>query len=64
VIWNGAPRYVLIDDQGQWHALLLDEMLVRPFGGPLALNRKRVRIVGERVHAPSGGVRILSITLE
>jgi hypothetical protein len=64
VVWNGAPRYVLVDDQGQWIELLLDETLVRPFGGPLAFNRKRVRIEGESVHAPSGGVRVLSISFE
>ena len=64
VVWNGEPRYVLVDDQGRWIELLLDEALVRPFGGPLAFNRKRVRIEGERVHAPSGGVRVLSISFE
>jgi hypothetical protein len=55
---------VLVDDQGQWMELLLDETLVRPFGGPRAFNRKRVRIEGESVHAPSRGVRVLSISLE
>ena len=40
------PLYVLIDDQGVTTRLLLDENLMRPLGGPLALNRKRVRITG------------------
>jgi hypothetical protein len=64
VIWENAPpdptrgavveggaRYVLIDDQGQWIELLLDETLIE--GGPLAFNRKRVRIEGAGVDAPS-----------
>jgi hypothetical protein len=38
---------VLIDAQGQWTALVLDESRVRPFGGLLTLNRTRVTIVGE-----------------
>lgn len=45
-----AIRYVLIDDRGEWTDLVLDEDLVRPFGGPLAFNRKRVKIVGESVN--------------
>lgn len=64
VIWNGGPQYVLIDDQGRWTRLLLDEVLTRPFGGPLAFNRKRVKIVGEKVSAPPGAVRVLSIGFE
>jgi len=42
-------KYLLIDDQGEWVELLLDGELVRPFGGPLALNRKRVTVVGRMV---------------
>lgn len=64
IIWNGGSRYVLIDTQGQWTELVLDEDRVKPFGGPLALNRKRVKIVGERVSAPPGAVRVLSIELQ
>ena len=64
VIWNGEPRYVLIDDQGQWIELLLDEAAVKPLGGPLSFNRQRVKIEGEKVDAPSGRVRVLSISIE
>jgi M6 family metalloprotease-like protein len=54
VIWGDGPpgsnitdaRPVLIDDQGRWTGLLLDEGLVRPSGGILAFDRKRVTIVG------------------
>ena len=44
-----APKisYGLTDDQGQYHELLLDPALMKPLGGPVALNRKRVTVVGE-----------------
>lgn len=64
VIWNDKTRYFLTDDQGQWTELLLDEGLTKPFGGPLAFNRKRVTIVGERVTALPGIVRVISIAFE
>jgi hypothetical protein len=64
IIWNGGPRYVLIDAQGRWTELVLDESRMKPLGGPLALNRKRVTIVGERVSAPPGALRVVSIELE
>ena len=64
VIWNHRTHYFLTDDQGQWTELLLDEEMVKPFGGPLAFNRKRVKIAGERVAAPPGAVRVLSIAFE
>jgi hypothetical protein len=63
IIWNGGPRYVLIDAQGRWTELVLDDSLAKPFGGSLALNRKRVTIVGERVSAPPGALRVVSIEL-
>jgi hypothetical protein len=67
VIWNGAPRYVLIDDQGQWHALLLDETLSE--GGLLAFNRQRVKITGERagvspVHARGSSPQTQTIQVQ
>ncbi len=64
VIWNDSAHYVLSDDQGRWTELLLDEETARSLGGPLALNHKRVRIVGERAASPSESVRVLSIVLE
>jgi hypothetical protein len=64
VIWNDRTRYFLSDDQARWTELLLDEEMLKPFGGPLALNRKRVKIVGERVTAPPGAVRVLSLAFE
>jgi M6 family metalloprotease-like protein len=55
LIWNDRPeaspaegdaRYVLIDDQGKPIEIQLDAMLAKPFGGILALNRKRIRLAG------------------
>ena len=40
--------YVLTEDSGARHELLIDIDLMRPFGGPVALNRKRVTVEGER----------------
>lgn len=64
VIWNDSVHYILSDDQGRWTELLLDEEMAQSLGGPLALNHKRVKIVGERTAAPSESVRVLSIVLE
>ena len=64
VVWNDRTRYFLTDDQGRWTELLLDEEMAKPLGGPLAFNRKRVKIVGERVTTPLGPVRVLSIAFE
>lgn len=44
--------YVLTDDAGVRHELLIDSDLMRPLGGPVALNRKRVTVVGEWEHDP------------
>ena len=38
--------YGLTDDHGQYHELLLDIALMKPLGGPVALNRKRVTVEG------------------
>ena len=39
--------YGLTDDLGQYHELLIDIELMQPLGGPIALNRKRVTVMGE-----------------
>lgn len=64
VIWNDRTRYFLTDDQGRWTELVLDEEMAKPFGGPLAFNRKRVKIVGKRGDGPPGAIRVLSIAFE
>jgi hypothetical protein len=64
VIRNGKTRFMLIDDQGRWSEILLDEALARPLGGPRALNQKRVKIVGERSKVSPEIIRALSIKLD
>ena len=39
--------YFLTEDSGAWHELLIDVELMRPLGGPVALNSKRVTVEGE-----------------
>ena len=39
--------YVLTEDSGERYELLIDIKLMRPLGGPVALNRKRVTVEGE-----------------
>jgi hypothetical protein len=63
IIWNGEPRFILIDDQGAATRVVIDEVLTRAFGGPRKLNQKRVTITGERVGEPTEAVRVLSIEL-
>ena len=43
-----APEmtYALTEDSGERHELLIDIALMKPLGGPVALNRKRVTVVG------------------
>jgi acetylornithine deacetylase/succinyl-diaminopimelate desuccinylase-like protein len=64
IIWGNDARYFLTDDGGKTHELLLDEELTRPHGGPLALDRKRVVVVGERAPSPEDAVRVVSIQLD
>ncbi len=46
IIWNDEAHYFITDDSGHTVEVLLDEQLTKPHGGPLALNRTRVTIVG------------------
>lgn len=72
VIWYDGPpdsgtggvTYWLDDDQGQSHQLLVDEKLLEPLGGVLALNGQRVRVTAEPVATPPGALRVLTIELE
>jgi hypothetical protein len=42
-----APEYLLVDDNGAFFSLDLDPELTLPFGGPHALNRTRVIVIGD-----------------
>src|SRR5438876_531510 len=63
IIWNGEPHFMLVDDHGGAIRLLIDEALTRPFGGPRALNQKRITITGQHVGESPDTVRVLSIDL-
>ena len=39
--------YELTEDSGERHELLIDIELMQPLGGPMALNRKWVTVMGE-----------------
>ena len=64
VIWNGEPRFILIDDRGVATRLVIDEPMMRAFGGPRGLDRKRVTIGGQRVDDVPEVVRVLAIELD
>lgn len=58
VIWadtfNGgnvtaSVRYVLVTDEGRWINLQIDDNEVARLGGPPAMDRRRVRVTGNRV---------------
>jgi len=63
IIWNGEPRFMLIDDRGAATRVLIDPVFARPFGGARALNQKRVTITGEPAPDRPETVRALSIEL-
>ena len=64
IIWNGRPHYLVTDAGGTTTELLMTEEQTRTLGGPLQLNGKRVRVTGERVTEPRGGLRVTSIDLQ
>ena len=44
---TSETTYFLTEDSGERHELLIESELMQPLGGPVALNRKRVTVVGE-----------------
>ena len=63
IIWDGEPRFMLIDDRGGATRLMIDPVLARRFGGPRSLNQKRVTVTGERVSDQPETVHVVSIEL-
>lgn len=61
IIWNGAPRYRLVDNEGEWTDLLIEEGVLRDMGGPLALNRQRVRVTGYRQEGRPRTIQVITI---
>ncbi|HXJ83273.1 MAG TPA: hypothetical protein VMS64_31890 [Candidatus Methylomirabilis sp.] len=64
VVQNGETRFFLIDDRGVATRLIIDESVMKPFGGSRGVDRKYVTIEGQRVDEMSDVVRVLSIALE
>jgi hypothetical protein len=62
-IWNEKPHYYMTDEQGRRYQLIFPKDVTQPFGGPLALDRKELKIVGEKMDKPSGTIRVLSIQI-
>jgi hypothetical protein len=63
VIQNGETRFFLVDDGGVAIRLLIDEPVMRAFGGPRRLDRRRVTIEGQRGDDAPDAVRVRSIEL-
>jgi hypothetical protein len=63
IILNGESRFMLIDDHGSAIRLVIDEAVVRSFGGPQGLNQKRVTITGERVSDTPEVVQVSSMKI-
>jgi hypothetical protein len=61
---TGGATYWLDDDQGESHRLLMDEKLLQPLGGAVAVNGRRVKITAEVVLTSPGALRVLTIELE
>lgn len=64
IIWNDEAHYFITDDSGHTVEVLLDEQLTKPHGGPLALNRTRVTIVGVASSDALTIIQVQSIALE
>ncbi|KAB2958884.1 MAG: hypothetical protein F9K13_12260 [Candidatus Methylomirabilis oxygeniifera] len=50
-----VQAFAIIDDQDEWTPIVLNETLTRSFGGLQALQGKRVKVIGEMVHATYEG---------
>lgn len=63
VIWNGEPRFMLIDDRGIAVRVVIDPDLARALGGARSLDRQRVVIAGEPVDGKPDVIRATTIEL-
>ena len=64
IIYNGEPRFFLVDDRGVSTRLVIDDSVMRAFGGARGIDQKRVTIEGQREDDVSKPVRVLSIELD
>jgi hypothetical protein len=45
IVWNDQPHFFITKDNGETVEVLLDDLLTRPLGGPMALDRTRVVVL-------------------
>jgi hypothetical protein len=64
IVWNERAHFFLTADDGSTAELDLPEELTRPFGGTLALDRRRVVVVVSASPQPPEPLLVLSIALE
>ncbi len=64
ILWNDEAHYFITDDEGYTIEVLLDEQLTKPYGGPLALDRSRVTIVGVILSGTTTTLQAQSIARE
>jgi hypothetical protein len=63
IVWNDEPHFFLTDDTGQTVEVLIDEELMAPLGGPLALDRSRVIVLAVVSPDAAGVLQVLSIEM-
>lgn len=63
VIWNGEPHFMLLDDRGHAVRLMIDDALLKPFGGVQALVQKHITVAGKRVSQTPEVIEVLSIEI-
>ena len=64
IVWNDEPHFFLTLDDGQTVEVLLDDQLIQPLGGPLALDRTRVIVLAVVAPDSPDVFEALSIELE
>lgn len=63
IIWNGEPRFMLVDERGRAVRLIIDEPLLKRFGGAQALVQKYITVAGKRVSQTPEIVEVLAIEI-
>ena len=64
IVWNDQPHFFITDDNGETVEVLLDEVLTRPLGGPLSLDRSRVVVLAVVTQGSPGLFQALWIERE
>ena len=62
-VWNGEPRFILLDDEGHAIRLMINDALLKSLGGVQALVQKRITVAGKRVSQTPEVIEVLSIEI-